>query len=126
MLRERSAAANVYPSCWWASEAALDIMRVADAEPITRRVFEDQNCYRLTRAGGRCAEHEGMRAPLEVGSDPAGEVPLVSPGGPDDTRELVGEGDGGLVVASAVLKVERPEAQPIERRSFALSRSRRE
>ncbi len=55
MLRVRDAAAFVYPSCGWASEAALDIMRVADAEPIAGDGLGGQRCYRLIRAGGRSA-----------------------------------------------------------------------
>lgn len=77
--------------------------------------LEDQRCYRLIRAGGRSAEHEGMRAPLEVWLGFAAEVSLEAPSGPDDARELVGEGDGGLVVTAALLKIERPGAQPIKR-----------
>lgn len=37
------------------------------------------------------------------------------PGGPGDTSEFVGEGDGGLVVAAALRSGERPGAQPVER-----------
>jgi len=77
--------------------------------------LEDQRCYRLIRAGGRSAEHEGMREPLKRWLGSVGEVSFVSPSSPDDAREFVGEGDGGLVVTAALLKVERPGAQPIER-----------
>ena len=92
-------------------------MRVADAEPITAMGLEDQICYRLIRAGGRSAEHEGMRAPLEIEIElgVAGEVSLEAPGGPDDSSKLVGEGDGGVVVTTSFLKIERPTAQPIKR-----------
>ena len=45
----------------------------------------------------------------------AGEVAIVAPGGPHDARELVGKGDGGLVVTAPFLKVERPGAQSIQR-----------
>ena len=77
--------------------------------------LEDQRCYRLIRAGGRSAVHEGMREPLRWWLEFAAEVALVAPGSPDDAREFVGEGDGGLVVTAPFLKVERPGAQPIER-----------
>jgi hypothetical protein len=77
--------------------------------------LEGQKCYRLIRAGGRSAWHEGMRAPLEVWLGFAAEVPLEAPGGPYDASEFVGEGDGGLVVAAALLKIERPGTQPIKR-----------
>ena len=56
-----------------------------------------------------------MRVPLEVWLDLAAEVALEAPGGPDNPCEFVGEGDGGLVMAAALLKIERPGAQPIER-----------
>ena len=77
--------------------------------------LEDQKCYRLIRAGGRSAEHEGMREPQKVWLEFAAEVSLEAPSGPYDAREFVGEGDGGLVMAPALLKVECPGAQPIER-----------
>jgi hypothetical protein len=76
--------------------------------------LEGQICYRLIRAGGRSAVHERMREPLKVWLGIAAEVLLVTPGGPDDAREFVGEGDGGLVVSPPFLKIERPGAQPIE------------
>jgi hypothetical protein len=78
------------------------------------RGFESQKCYRLIRAGGRSAEHEGMRAPLKVWLEFAAVVSLEAPGGPDDAREFVGKGDGGLVVTAALLKIERPSAKPIK------------
>ena len=56
-----------------------------------------------------------MREPLEVWLGCAGEVPFEAPGSPDDAREFVGEGDSCLVVTAALLKLERPGAQPIER-----------
>jgi hypothetical protein len=77
--------------------------------------LEDQICYRLIRAGGRSAWHEGMRAPLEMWLGVAAEVSLEAPRGPDDASEFVGEGDGGLVVTAAFLNAECPGAQPIER-----------
>ena len=72
-------------------------------------------CYRLIRADGRSAWHEGMRAPLMKWLDDAAEVTLVSPGSPDDASEFIGESDGGFVVTASLLKIERPGAQPIER-----------
>ena len=56
-----------------------------------------------------------MRAPLKVWLEFAAEVSLEAPGGPHDACEFVGEGDGGLVVAAAFLKIECPSAKPIER-----------
>ena len=58
-----------------------------------------------------------MRVPLERW---LAEVALVPPGSPDDACELVGEGDGGLVVAAPFLQVERPESEPIDCGSSAL------
>jgi hypothetical protein len=56
----RIAAANVYPSCWWASCAALDIMRVADAEPIIGRVFETRGVIGFTAPAAVPLGHEGI------------------------------------------------------------------
>jgi hypothetical protein len=75
----------------------------------------DQKCYRLIRAGGRSAVHEGMRAPLERWLGSASEVPLEAPSGSGDAREFVGKSDGRLVVTTPFLKIERPGAQSIER-----------
>ena len=77
--------------------------------------LEDQMCYRLIRAGGRSAEHEGIKAPLKGWLGFAAEVPLEAPGGPDDSCKFVREGDGGLVVTAALLKIDCPGTQPIER-----------
>ena len=77
--------------------------------------LKGQNCYRLIRAGGRSAVHEGMRGPLKGWLGFAAEVSIESPSSPDDTSEFVGERDGGLVVTAPLLKLERPSAQTIER-----------
>jgi hypothetical protein len=42
-------------------------MRVADAEPITRKGLGGQNCYRLNRVDRRSAKHEAMRVPPKMG-----------------------------------------------------------
>ena len=41
------------------------------------------------------------------------EVAVVLPDGPGDAGELVGEGDGGLVVAELALEAQRPGAQAV-------------
>ena len=49
------------------------------------------------------------------GSDSLGPVRLASaPDGPDDARELVGEGTAGLVVASSLLDGHGPDAETID------------
>ena len=80
-------------------------MRVADAEPIAGDGLDGQRCYRLIRAGGRSAVHEGMRAPLKMGSGFAAEFAIMAPGGPHDSSEFVGESNGGLVVPAPLLKL---------------------
>ena len=79
-------------------------MRVADAEPITGRVIETRGVIGLSAPAAVPLEHEGIKAPLRGWLGFAAEVSLEAPGGPDDPREFVGEGDGGLVVPAALLK----------------------
>src|SRR5258705_215295 len=41
------------------------------------------------------------------------EIDIVLPDGPDDAGQLVGEGDGGLVVAAELLEMQSPGAQTV-------------
>ena len=83
-------------------------MRVADAEPITEEVFQTRGVIGLSAPAAVPLEHEAMRAPLRGWLESAAEVALVAPCGPDDAREFVGECDGGFVVATTLLQLERP------------------
>ena len=55
---KRIAAAAVYSSCCGHACRALDIMRVAGAEPIKIEGLEGHALFRLRRASGRSAVHE--------------------------------------------------------------------
>jgi hypothetical protein len=48
---------------------ALDIMRSADAEPNGSKAFDSHDCYRLSRAADRSAEHDRYFSSATSGSE---------------------------------------------------------
>lgn len=61
-----------------------------------------------------------MKRRVPGGGEAAVEWSVVVPDGPSDASDLVGQGDGGLVVADPLFQVERPALQAGECVGFAL------
>src|SRR5881628_3813959 len=63
---------------------------------------------RLTAVSG-----ESSFPPCVSGGGHLPEIDIVLPDGPDDAGQLVGEGDGSLVVTAEFLEVQSPGAQTV-------------
>jgi hypothetical protein len=91
-------------------------MRSARGEPVARTGPEGQNGYRLDPRVGlyrifisASSSQSAVGVPLLSGSLASRfEGPLVRGDSEGESRELVGEGDGGLVVAETLRGAERP------------------
>ncbi len=111
----------------WAPWALRAMMESAHGEPIDETGLKGQACCRLSPSRSDLFRHHSaslrsVRGWAELGlSRLSGglrfwgglEVAVVLPDGPGDASELVGEGDGGLVVAELALEAQRPRAESV-------------
>src|SRR5262249_35249837 len=91
------------------------MMNSAREGPIAANGFESQRSYRPVLASVR-TESPSCENPAALGESlgvDGGKVGASGPDGPDDASHLVGEGDGGLVVAARAFAVEGPRTQAI-------------
>src|SRR6266704_2174991 len=69
-------------------------------------------CHHCVKLRAVAGENSSVFPPRSGGSH-LPEVDVVLPDGPDDAGELVGEGDGGLVVTAEFLEMQGPDAQTV-------------
>src|SRR6266704_471848 len=83
--------------------------RVVIGFPSRRSEPMCHHCVKLRAVAG---ENSSVFPPRSGGSH-LPEVDVVLPDSPDDAGELVGEGDGGLVVTAEFLEMQGPDAQTV-------------